>query len=657
MAIFERVEGFDFSSVKFSEKDFSADLTNGFLARICLTCLPDSNTRRLLFACPYFSVYGVRLHAIEDAADFSRSEKRANVQKFADAAGYVYLIELKASFLSPYQSEPREMLVELPLNLYDVGTKPLYAYYDGTRLGWIFEGEQINCDFPFGTLVKNETQAPYLDSSIALSLSSEYTKVKTETKVKRIEKSFNFYSPRGYDTWAGDVMNFYHDGIYHLMFLHDRHHHGSRFGGGAHSVRHFTTKDFIDFTEQPPLVEIDENYKTAGTGTMLFHNGKYYFCYGLHTSRMIPTEYTGSRLISKQPHAAERISPIPYAQLKEEGLYPSGANYLVSEDCMHFESAERIFHISENPSVYPDENGGLFMFGGYGSSGIWRANAIDSEWVLDRETSLPKSPLDPSTECPSMFSKNGYQYLVMGFTGCFRTDKDQNTYHDTAIDGFDVYDGLSVPMVTKTDDGRLILAGWVGNGADWGSLIVHRELIQAEDGRLYMQWLPELAPKAEALPVIARNTKKISLCERESYYFEIDVNANERTELLVRFEGETEAVLSIDSRRKTVQINSSEETILPLYEMIKQRKGDKNAENVHRRGVNFAIGQVDTVQTPYKLKIQLYYEPKTDSVLLDCEIGQKRTLVSNRRGQRFSRLRIEVKNGSITQSAAYKLKI
>ncbi len=655
MAIFERVERFDFSSVKFSKKSFTADLANGFAARIRLKRLPDSSTRRLLFACPYFSVYGVRLHAKEDEAAFSQSEKRASVQKFADAAGHVYLIELKAAFLSPYQSEPREMLVELPLNLYDVGTRPLYAYYDGTRLGWILEGEQINCDFPFGVLVKDEMQAPYLDPSIDLSLSSEYTHIKTAHTVERIEKSFNFYSPRGYDTWAGDVMNFYHDGVYHLLYLHDRHHHGSRFGGGAHSVRHFTTTDFLDFTEQPPLVEIDEAWKTAGTGTMLFHNGKYYFSYGLHTSRMVPYEYTGSRLIGEQPRAAERILPATYESLEKEGLYPSGANYLVSEDGVHFTAGNRIFHISENPSVYPDGDGGLFMFGGYGSSGIWRAGVIDGEWVKDKTADLVQSPLEPSTECPSMFSLNGYNYLVMGFTGCFQTDKDEDTYHDTAINGFDVYDGLCVPMVTKTDSGRLILSGWVGNGTEWGSVIVHRELIQGENGRLFMKWLPELAPRTDTLQPIAKDIKSLSLDERASYYFEIDVDANESTELLLRFSGETEAVLSIDSKRKTVQINGSEEKILPLYELIKQRKGDKNTQNIHRRGVNFAIGQVDTVQTPYKLKIQLYYEPKSDSAYIDCEIGERRTIVSNRKNQRFSSVRAEVKSGSITQSTAYKL--
>ncbi len=450
-------------------------------------------------------------------------------------------------------------------------------------------------------------------------------------------------------------MNFYHDGVYHLMFLHDRHHHGSRFGGGAHSVRHFTTVDFCDFTEQPPLVEIEADFQSAGTGTMLFHNGKYYFTYGLHTSRMIPYEHTGSRLIGEDPQAEQRILPVTYARIKKEGLYPSGANYLVSEDGVHFKSGERIFHISENPSVYPDENGGLFMFGGYGSSGIWRAKGFDGEWVRDGEAAVPQSPLEPSTECPSMFSKNGYQYLLMGFTGFFRTDRNGTAYHDEAIRGFDLYDGLCVPMVTKTDGGRLILAGWVGNGEKWGSVIVHRELIQGEDGRLFMKWLPELQPRTDGLQPIGTDFAQLSIEERASHYFEMDVEANESTELLVRFGGETEAVLCIDSKEKTAQINGSEERLLPLYELIMQSKGDKRSENIHRRGINFAIGQIDTVQTPYKLKIHLHYEPKSDSAYLDCEIGERRTIVSNRQSQRFTKVSLEIKNGRIKSSVAYEL--
>ncbi len=90
----------------------------------------------------------------------------------------------------------------------------------------------------------------------------------TETK----SESIAFYSARGYNAWAGDIVNFYHDGV----FL-----------------------------------------------------------------------------------------AVTYDELKEHGLYPGGANYMVSGDGIHFEQGKKQIHCSENPSIYADKNGGLTMYAGY----------------------------------------------------------------------------------------------------------------------------------------------------------------------------------------------------------------------------------------------------------------------------------------------------
>ncbi len=159
MAIFERAERFDFSGVHFG-RDVSGDYEKGFVARLQLKKLPHSNLRSLLFSCPYFSVYGVCLHAERDREAFNRLEQRAQTWTLADSRGLVYLLELRALFLSPYQDAPREMTVELPLNLVGEPLASLYAYYDGKRLGWIAENKEINCDFPFGALVRSDCPHP-----------------------------------------------------------------------------------------------------------------------------------------------------------------------------------------------------------------------------------------------------------------------------------------------------------------------------------------------------------------------------------------------------------------------------------------------------------------------------------------------------------------
>ena len=111
--------------------------------------------------------------------------------------------------------------------------------------------------------------------------------------------------------------------------------------------------------------------------------------------------------------------------------------------------------------------------------------------------------------------------------------------------------------------------------------------------------------------------------------------------------------MTIDARRKVIQINDSEEEILPFYEIASAENADK--EKIHRLGQNFAIGQVDCIGEPYKLKMQLYYEKKTDSVILDCEIAQKRTIVSNRVGERYSKVEFESIDGEVKEISAYEL--
>ncbi len=654
MAIIERVEKFDFSNVKFDTLDTPKNYSKGFLLKIQLKDFPINNQRKTIVACPYFSVYSVRLHIEEDKDLFTRLESSDAIENYADENGYIYLLEIEAGFQSPYKKEMSETQVELVLNLFDATIKPAYAYFDGVKLGWVYDKEERNCDYIFGSLICKEDSRLYVENDLDVAVSLNLPQLKKEIIEKRTEKSINFYSPYGYNTWAGDVMNFCHNGVYHLLYLHDRHHHASRWGGGAHSVYHLTTKDFKDWTECPPIVTLEENWQSVGTGTMFFYKGKYYFSHGWHTSRMVPPEKTASYLINNQVGCKDKIVPVSYIELKEKGLYPSGANYLISDDGIHFERENFVFHTSENPSVYGSENNSLFMFGGYGSSGIWRAENIEDTWTLDTYAEVPQSELRPSTECPSMFMLNGYKYLIMGFKGYWRTDKDGDYYHDQAIKGFDIYDGLSVPMVSKTDDNRLILAGWL-DGAGWASVIVHRELLQDENGRLYMKWLKELSPNSDELKLITNDNTSITLDERQSYYFEWEVNANQDTQTVVRFSGNKNAVLIIDSRRKIVQINDSEEEILPLYELVKQETHEIKTDKIHNNGINFAIGKVDTIQKPYKVKLQIYYEKKLDSVIVDCEIGEKRTIISNRVRQRFSKIEFTAKNGEIKGLLAYEL--
>ncbi len=654
MSITERVEKFEFSEIEFKSLSETENFRNGFILKIRLNNLPDNRERKAIIKTPYFSVFAVKFHFPDDEERLNRLEKKDNIRIYSDNNGDVFVLEISATFTSPYHEEPRSTAVDLVLNVCDATEKYAYAYFNGLKLGWIFDGEEINYDYIFGDIAKEQDDGIIADDGVRLYVSTDLSKINKKYEEHTSEKSFNFYSPKAYNAWAGDVVNFYHDGTYHLLFLYDRHHHLSRWGGGAHTMYHFVTKDFKNWTECPPLVRLDEQWKSLGTGTMFYTGGKYYFTHGWHTSRMIPEEKTGSSLMARRCGNDNKIIPLSYAELNEKGLYPSGANYVVSDDGINFESGKSMFHISENPSVYQDGNGGLFMCGGYGSSGIWRAQKIDGEWILDGSDKIPYSKLNPSDECPSMFEFNGYKYLLLGGTGYWKTDKNGKEYKDEAISGFDVYDGLSYPMATVTDDGRMIMAGWI-RGSGWGSVVIHRELLQGENGRLYMKWLNELSPNTKELKLVTKNESDILISENKSYYVEFDVLSNGETKTVVRFCGEKQAVLLIDSKRKIVQISDSEDEVLPLYQIVNEGKDRDVIGNLHFQGENFAIGQVDTIQKSYKVKIQVYYEKKLDNVILDCEIGEKRTIVSNRVNQKYSEIKVRSDNGTLSNIMVYEM--
>ena len=654
MAVTERVEKFDFSEVEFERLSDLNATGKKFVVKIKINSLPDRGGRKPVVKTPFFTINAVRFDLPDDEPQLNRLERKDNVGIFADKNGEVCVLELGATFDSPYQEAPRFTAVDLILNVFDAKREYAYAYYDGLKLGWIFNGEEVNYDYVFGDLYRSEEDGVFVSPAAEAYISTETFKIKKTFEEVTEKLSFNFYSPRAYNAWAGDVVNFYHDGIYHLLFLYDRHHHLSRWGGGAHTMYHFITEDFINWKECPPLVALDEQWKSLGTGTMFFNDGKFYFTHGWHTSRMIPEEKTGTKLMLERANGGKKLTPISYDELKKSGLYPSGANYVVSDDGINFKSGDSMFHVSENPSVYRDSSGGLFMCGGYGSSGIWRAEKIDGEWRLDESEKIPYSKLEPSDECPSMFEYNGYRYLLLGGTGYWKTDKNGAEYKDQAILGLDVYDGLSYPMVTVTDDGRMIMAGWI-RGLGWGSVVIHRELIQGEDGRLYMKWLDELAPDVSALKPVSDGKADIEISSRRSYYIEFDVDANDKTVTEVSFSGDGQAVLKIDSERQTMQINVGEEDILPLYRIVNEGKDRNEIGNLHFQGENFAIGRVDNIGAPYKVRIQVCYEKKADGVIIDCEIGGKRTIVSNRVRQKYSSVKVTADNGSLHDIRVYEL--
>lgn len=615
---------------------------DGFVVELKMQEIPEEVGEYALLDTGWLEVrYAVKPSRVKSG--FSKCQLNDGITKFS-RHGKVALIEAQLEFVSG-QFGNKQIVVDAPCALLDT-SKPFYLVYDGVRLAWV-QDEIVNCDYPYGKVYMPVFRQKSDASLVAVRFGDMGAVSVTEERCEAV-KNLAYYCPDGYNVWAGDASVFEHDGTYHVLYLEDRHNHASRFETGAHSVRHLTTRDFVNWTDCGDILEINEQWKTAGTGTMLFWNGKYYYVHGFHTSRVVPESETGTQIFIERGH--EQVNtPIPYAEIKERGYLPCGANYMVSDDGINFVPGDYQLHVAENPCVYVDPKGGLTMMAGYGANGEWHADDILSTWTKKNDFSMSESPLSPSTECPFLLEANGYRYLVNGRTG-FWFAKDGEPWQDAGKHGIDVYDGLFVPSFCRTDDGRLLLCGWLG-GHGWAYLLMHRELIQRPDGRLDMRWLPELAPNASEL-----EPYEGEMNGSDSYYVEIDVRAGTDGIVNVQFDGTERAEISLATVDKRVQINKVEKgkthglPIFPAYVRARVHGKLEDTTDTHLDARNFSIGEVDCITGDYTVRVMLYREPKRKSLIMDCEFAGKRTMVSNRGRARYKTVKVSVEGDAEVKS-------
>ncbi len=527
--------------------------------------------------------------------------------------------------------------VRLPLSAPFAQSGELGFWFDGTWLRFMKDGYVLNENSGldrFADPIGIPEYAPGWEDSFR----AEAADVVTVSYEEHTEPgNADFYSPREWNAFAGDVMNYYHDGTYHLIYLRDRRHHGSRNGEGGHDIHQLTSRDLIHWQEQEPVAVIDAPWKTYGTGTMLFHKGKYYMVYGYHTER-----YYGTTP-QVEPGLEENSRTFPLSDGKEllqQGKLPAGASYSVSEDGIHFEPSYMLFHPGRNPSTYVTPEGKLKLFAGYMGAGIWESNGFDEPFCQTGEdfSFVERSVMQNSTECPCAFVWNGYRYLVIGFTGYYRSLTPGGGYVDMAGKE-EIYDGLGVPMVSRFGQDRYLMAGWL-NGIGWGSVIVHRELIQEEQGRLGMKWVPEMVPETQEENLLENSPLCQSALESgESYLLEMMLDPQSASRGGIQLiSGDAAVELQMDFKKKRIQFSeATPHTLAPslptAYEVMVQKGENANwrTEKIAYSTRDFCLGGIEGMEGIFPLRLLIRVSRKMRSTVLDAEIAGRRTILSVRK--------------------------
>lgn len=541
--------------------------------------------------------------------------------------------------------------LRLPMAMPGVQDGQIGLYFDGTWLRFMQNGEILNENkgndrfVPCGALWMD----PDLDGTMVAAAET------VPLAWRDAEESGNadFYMPHGWNAFAGDVMNFYHDGTYHLLYLLDRRHHMSWNGKGAHYIAQLTSDNLIDWQEQELVAPIRHPWESFGTGTMVYHDGKYYMSYGLHTERYVrkeePNPFWSRMQFPVFDPDGTSCREISFDEILAQGNVPVGSTYAVSEDGIHFTPSNKLYHAGRNPSLYTNEAGGLTLWSGLcpdaQQNGVWEAPEFGKPFVRSAENwDCIKHPLIPySTECPSLFHWNGYRYLIIGWSGFFRTgEPGKQEMFDALAAGENIYDGLGVPMVCDYRGGRKLIAGWI-RSIGWGSVILHRELIQEEGGKLGMKWVPEMVPAVKAgnlLNGADLNRDSAKLEPEKSYLISLTIQPGTAKRMGIVFTDEAgvSCALQLDFEKKRAQFNDVQgevlaEAIPALYEMSDQLKEAGSIwqlENLPQKTVNFCIPDVAGMDQMFTLRILSRSSRKMDCTVLDAEISGRRTIVSGR---------------------------
>lgn len=619
------------------------DLQNGFLMRLKIkTSVTEKNCGTLYEIPGVLNITTKYLAWEESLCGWGWSE---NYASYPDENGKVPVLEAAIYLDVPHHPEWTELKIGIPLTVYDIVNEYLTLVYDGLHLRFLYDGIVINENFPIGRL-RNTEGLPMVGENLAfIEFSSDIRAFEVLDIERILDRSVHAYSPAGHSAWVGDVVNFWHDGVYHLFYLYDHHHHANRWGGGVHYFYHMTTTDFINWTDHGAICEIEEQWQAYGTGTPFFYDGKIFFPLGYHSNRSLPDKILYASHMKEAYNKNGYTKAIPHEDIRALGLYPNGANLAVSDDGgFTYRQTHKMFHWGENPSIYSKPDGTLFM---YCKDGLWEANNPEGPWKQVKADFPPhgeNTPLAYTAECPSFFEKDGYKYIIMGQRGFWRTDKNSDEYRDCAAEGEDIYDGLVVPMAVNCD-GRLILSGWV-NGVGYASVLIHRELVQYEDGRLGMKWLEEAAPVAseENLLYSSKDTFSFATDPVGSYYYEIDVKSGADGVIRVIFDDECE--LRIDSSRREAQFcRICAQRISPICERT-DKKDPHRFDDTHTATRNFCLGKIDGIDGSYRIRISQFRDVKMNSTLIDAEIAGRRTILSNRPNSKIKNVRVVGENGA-----------
>lgn len=221
--------------------------------------------------------------------------------------------------------------------------------------------------------------------------------------------------------FVGDCMPYRKNDEYHVLYLKDRRHHGSKWGMGAHQWEHISTKDFKTWFVHPMAVPITESWECSiCTGSHIEKDGREYLYYTIRRAKGLPAII--KRSVSEDGYHFTKDKNFGFT-LSEKFNGP------VARDPKVIRDDSGIYHMLLT-TVLVNENLGCLAH--YISSDLERWQEAESPIYVHENSDHP--------ECPDYFKYKGKYYLVFSIRGRARY-----LVSDKPFDDFKMIDDTLIP--------------------------------------------------------------------------------------------------------------------------------------------------------------------------------------------------------------------
>lgn len=270
----------------------------------------------------------------------------------------------------------------------------------------------------------------------------------------------------GGGVFAGDTMPYSYEGRYHLIYLKDRRHHGSKWSRGAHQWAHISSADLQNWDIHPMVVEItDPAEASICTGSWICHEGRHQLYYTIRTMDDSPAPI--GRSLSADGYHYQKDASFRFTLSDRY----TGAS---ARDPKVIRGADGMLHMFVTTRLTESRQGCLAHL-----------TSPDGEKWTEQEP-IYVSPVvgGPEPECSDYFFFKGKYYLIFSEVD----SKAEYRYSDSPFDNWQTPAEKFVPCHHTPKaaiwNDRIIFAGFIPTRELWGGTLTFVEAVPDEKGEL-----------------------------------------------------------------------------------------------------------------------------------------------------------------------------